>query len=571
MKAYQDHSNWKILLGVLVLLVVACGANNEAQVLPADTIFIGEHIIPMDGSQVEAVAIRGERIVATGTTAAVRAYQGAQTKMVDLGEKALLPGFIDAHGHLAIQARILDFANLSSPPVGQITSIIDLQARLRAFISEQEIPSGQWVIGYGYDESLLAEQRHPNRNDLDAVSDQHPILLIHVSAHLAAVNSLALAHHKIGADTPDPSGGHIRRFKGSQEPNGVLEETAAQSVIFGQLLANSDGFAEQTRRTLELYASYGITTVQDGAAAMRDVDVYRQIAAHTPLPIDLVAYPFVGLLSEEQRANFLATAYQNGFRLGGVKFVLDGSIQGKTGFLREPYTQPPPGKGADFQTSPTMSPAQYQDWLKPLIARKVPVLVHANGDAAIDMMMDGFEIALSEAPNPDHRAVIIHAQMMHKDQLDRAKALGLVPSFFSAHPYFWGDWHRQILGEDRAKNISPIRWAIDRNIPFTIHNDAPIVPPDMMFLVWVTVNRQTRSGYVLGPQQRTTAYEALYAITMGSAYQYFEETEKGSITVGKQADLVILANNPLTAAPDTLKDIQIIETISRGKTVFLAE
>ena len=169
---------------------------------------------------------------------------------------------------------------------------------------------------------------------------------------------------------------------------------------------------------------------------------------------------------------------------------------------------------------------------------------------------------------PDHRSVIIHAQLIRSDQLDRVKELGIIPSYYSVHPFFWGDWHRLSFGDERASFISPVRATINRNIPFTIHNDSPIVPPDMMRLISITVNRQTRSGYILGPGQRATVMEALYAVTQGAAFQYFEEDEKGSITPGKRADLVILETNPLTVDPARLADVKIEETFARGVSVY---
>jgi hypothetical protein len=352
------------------------------------------------------------------------------------------------------------------------------------------------------------------------------------------------------------------------EPNGVLEEMAAQALMFGLLLENSEDLADKARRALKIYASRGITTAQDGAATMDDVQALRAAAAESPLPIDLVAYYHLLALTEEQRASISAEPYTNGFRVGGAKFVLDGSIQGKTGFVSEPYREPPEGKDADYRAYPTISPEMYQKWLDPLLERNVPLLIHANGDAAIDMMIDGIAESFAGKDVPDHRSVMIHAQMIREDQLDRVAELGIVPSYYSVHPFFWGDWHRQILGEERASRISPIRSTIDRDIPFTIHNDAPIVPSDVMRLIWITVNRKTRSGHVLGPEQRATVMEALHAVTLGAAYQYFEEDEKGSITPGKRADLVILDANPLLVDPDTLKDITILETISRGRSVY---
>ena len=183
-------------------------------------------------------------------------------------------------------------------------------------------------------------------------------------------------------------------------------------------------------------------------------------------------------------------------------------------------------------------------------------------------MIDGIAEAVAGEDLPDHRSVAIHAQLARPDQLLRFKELGIVPSYYSVHPYFWGDWHRLSFGEERASFISPVKATVELGIPYTVHNDSPVVPPDIMRLISITVNRQTRSGYVLGPDQRASVVEAIYAVTQGAAYQYFEEDEKGSITVGKRADFVILEQNPLLVDPQELGDIAIVETFSRGASVF---
>ncbi len=216
-----------------------------------------------------------------------------------------------------------------------------------------------------------------------------------------------------------------------------------------------------------------------------------------------------------------------------------------------------------------MIPGEYKSAAAELIRGGVPILVHANGDAAMDLMIEGVDEAVADMdPMPDHRSVIIHAQLMRADQLDRSRELGIVPSFFAAHAFFWGDWHRISFGEERGNNVSPMGWALERGVNFTIHNDAPVVPPHAMRLVSVAVNRRTRSGHVLGPHQRLTVMQALHAVTLGGAYQYFEEDVKGSIAVGKQADLVILGENPLTADPENLEFIPVVETFSRGRSVY---
>ena len=186
-------------------------------------------------------------------------------------------------------------------------------------------------------------------------------------------------------------------------------------------------------------------------------------------------------------------------------------------------------------------------------------------------MIEGIAGAVDPDALPDHRSVIIHAQLMRPDQLPTVKALGIVPSYYAAHPFFWGDWHRKSFGEERAAHTSPVKATIEHGIPFTVHNDAPVAPPDMMRVIHITVNRATRSGHVLGPEQRASVTEALYAVTQGAAYQYFEEDSKGSITPGKRADLVILGADPLTADPATQADIPVVETFARGRSVYRRE
>jgi len=538
----------------------------------ADVILTGSNIITVDSSRptAEAVAVGGDKIIAVGEAADVMKYRGDNTRVIELGDRALVPGFIDAHGHMSGVGAYLSMVNLSSPPVGPVEKMDDVVRLLRKHIDDKSVPDGQWVFGYGYDDSAIAENRHPRRDDLDRVSTTHPIALIHVSGHLAAVNSAALKSVGMNADTPDPEGGVIRRRPGTREPNGVLEESATWAFRGAMAeISTSEKMVSSFRHSALLHASYGITTVQDGGISLETINLYRQAAAESPFPVDVVAFAFGNRLDEATLDTIKADeAYTGGFRLGGVKLMLDGSPQGRTAYLSEPYTEGPPGADANYRSYPVIEQDAYDVRVTPLIRRGVPVLTHANGDGAIDMMIEGVAKALDGVEMPDHRTVIIHAQLMREDQLRQVKKLGLVPSYYAAHPYFWGDWHRLSFGDDRASFISPVARTDELGIPFTVHNDAPVIPPDMMRLLWVVVNRETRSGHILGPHQRATPMQALHAVTLGAAYQYFEEDSKGSITPGKQADLVILDDNPLTVDPTVIKDIGVVETFARGISVY---
>ena len=467
-------------------------------------------------------------------------------------------------------AKLTEVIDLAPPPVGHVKSIDDIVTLVKATIEQQQLPPGTWVLGFGYDDSLLKERRHPNRNDLDQASLDHPIMLTHASGHLATVNSAALKESNIDKYTKNPPGGVIRRISDTGEPNGVMEETAMGLFPRNMLTPIEDSkFENLVRQAIQRYVSYGITTIQDGGANMPDIEKLRVVAKNKPYIADVVVFPWSNYFDDNQLLSIEAeSSYTHGLRLGGVKFGLDGSPQGRTAFLSEPYNEGPPGTASDYRAYPIFPAEQFNPKIAQLLERGTPTLVHANGDGAIDMLIDGVATALENKEISDHRTVIIHAQLMRRDQLKQTKKLGLIPSYFSAHPFFWGDWHRRSFGEERAAFISPAAETARMRIPFTIHNDAPIVPPDMMRLMWVAVNRKTRSDFVLGPDQRLTPMQALHAITLGAAYQYFEEDKKGSITPGKQADLVILERNPLLSNPDTIKDIAIMETFARGQSVF---
>jgi predicted amidohydrolase YtcJ len=314
----------------------------------------------------------------------------------------------------------------------------------------------------------------------------------------------------------------------------------------------------------------GLTTVQDGGALPENIAMFEEAARRKLLTLDVVAYRIWMPVGSAFPENLNFGQYRDRFRLGGIKMVLDGSPQGKTAFLTKPYVVPPPGQSKDYRGYPSMPRPLVEKAVREVIAKKVTLLAHANGDAAADILIDAVAAARREAGNNEAKVVAIHAQTVRADQLDRMAALAITPSFFVGHTFFWGDWHRdETVGEPRAENISPTRWAADRAIPFTMHNDAPVVPPDMLRTLWSAATRRTRSNDILGPMQRLSIHEALEALTINGARQYSEQDRKGSISVGKLADLVILNRNPLEVDPERiLGQLRIEETISHGKTIY---
>lgn len=554
-----------------VLVTLSGMAALRAQ--PADVVVRGAVVTLAGESGVStALAVRDEFIVALGDDALDSALVGPSTRVIDLAGRAVLPGFIDAHGHVTLSAQVVDMANAAPPPVGPVDSIASLRAALVAHRDERGLPAGQWVLGFGYDDSLLAERRHPTRADLDDLFPETPVALIHVSGHLGVLNSKGLELAEIGSDMSDPDGGVIRREPGSDRPNGVLEENAFFR-IYG-ILPRPD--LEQSLaalvRSLERYASYGITTVQDGATDPSLLPLLREAARRGLLPVDVSVFPQGAVLRDEQIDELEFGRYEGRLEIGGVKLMLDGSPQGKTAFLTRPFHVPPEGQSADYRGYPNMPQEQVDALVERYLSRGIPVLAHANGDAAADQLIEAVEKTGAKHELGDHRTVVIHAQVTREDQLDRYAELGMIPSFFSAHTFYWGDWHRDsVLGVERAERISPMRSAGRRGIPFTVHNDAPIVPPDMVRLLWASVNRRTRSGDILGPQQRIDVLTALRAMTSHAAFQTFEEDEKGTLEVGKLADLVVLSANPLEMAPEELLGLEVVETFSRGRSVYRAD
>ena len=585
------------------------------------TVYSGGAILTMAGPTpryAEALVEQGGRIVYVGPLAGALKAAGGGARRLNLGGHALLPGFIDAHGHLPDYVATWGRPDLSPPPVGSTRRIADIQATVRAYLASHPAPAGQLQFFTGYDDSLLEERRHPTRADLDAVSSTVPILLMHASGHLVVANSPALALVKIGKGTPDPAGGHIQRDPATGEPNGVLEETAG--LPFMALIPQPD-LVEKLRRFDQVqtwWASYGITTAQDGLSNPGNVALLREAGRQGRLILDVVSYPFFRVLGElaslDQRAKGVeivtpgsqarvaplgsmvanagrefasaprvATAppadgtttdklkvgiYENHLKIGGIKLTGDGSPQGKTAYMSEPYNSPPPGQKAEYRAYAVMNQQEVSDWVAFGYRNNVQIITHTNGDAALDQFLVAVQQARATYGAKDLRPVAIHAQLARHDQVDRIKALGIVPSFFTAHTFFWGDWHRQSFGEQRAAGISPTGYAYGKGVIFTNHNDAPVVPPDMLRLAQTAVVRTTRSGFVLGAAERISPYVALKAMTDWAAYQYFEEKSKGTLEPGKLADLVILERDPLKGDPTTISTIKVVETIKEGRPIF---
>jgi predicted amidohydrolase YtcJ len=541
----------------------------------ADVIYYGGPIVTLNDQQptAQAVAVKNGKIVAVGSENSMRSWTGQKTEQVFLDGKTLVPGFIDGHGHMVNVGLQAISANLLPPPDGGVDSIAALQQVLKDWTAKSPISKKYGlIIGFGYDDSQLKEKRHPTKEELDAVSKDIPIMCFHQSGHIRSYNSKALEIAGITSQTKDPVGGVIQRKAGSQEPNGVFEESAM--LLVDTKILPKVGTEEMFNLAMagqELYKRFGHTTGQEGLAIAPFLLGLTEMANRKKLEIDVVAYPpimFPGI-EKAMQSPYVGQKYQNHLRIGGVKLVLDGSPQGKTAWLTKPYFKVPEGQKEDYNGYGSMPDADANRFIAQAYANRWQILTHTNGDAAIDQLINGISLAKKKYPNTNITPVMIHGQALRADQIPELKKLGIFPSVFPMHTFYWGDWHRDsVLGPERAANISPTKWLLDAKLPFSSHHDAPVANPDMMRVLSATVNRTTRSGQILGPDQRVEPVVGLKSISLWAAMQYGEGKSKGSIEVGKLADLLVLSDNPTTMDRTKIADVKVLKTIKEGKTIY---
>jgi predicted amidohydrolase YtcJ len=562
----------KNLTQLLCFLILTFSCIPKEESGPVATMYYGGDIITMEGDEpnyTEALVEKEGKILFVGTMDEAMKIAGKGHHMKNLDRKTLVPGFIDGHAHFGGFGAQAVSANLLASPDGDVNSIPELIAELKSWHAANGTDKTQgWIVGLGFDDAVLAENRFPTKEDLDQVSTEVPICIVHISGHFAVMNSKGLEISKVTAESKDPAGGIIRRLPGTQEPNGVLEELAAIPLFFPILGPSDPELAfYYLDKSQEMAAKFGYTTAQEGRM-MANHELFASYAEQGKFYLDVVSYVDY-TYPQYFESKWYGKDYTNRYRIGGIKMTLDGSPQGRTAWRTEPYLIPPDGQNKDYKGYPAIAEdSEVQRIVNMAFENNWQLLTHANGDAAMDQLIRTLRPAIKKYGNQDRRNVLIHGQYIRMDQLDSLADMDVVASLFPMHTFYWGDWHRQIIGKEKADRISPIRSALDRGMKVTSHTDAPVAFPNLMMILWTTVNRVSRSGEIIGPEERLTPYEALKSITIWGAYQHFEEDRKGSLKEGKLADLVILDQNPLKIDPMKLKDIQVMETIKEGQTIF---
>ena len=528
--------------------------------IKADIVIQNANIITIDPSnpRARALAIRDGRFIAIGDRDDIADLVGPGTQVMDLAGKTVLPGFIDAHIHvLSSGIRHVMAVDCDLPTISAI------QGALRDWA--KDTPAGDWVQGFKFDDTKTQENRFLSRQDLDAASTRHPIMVSHRAGHVFYLNSKALEVAGFNRDTPDPTGGRFGRDPDTGELTGVVYERAIEPVRYGHLPPVTPEVRRQGLRCIcQMLTRVGLTSVHDARVTNDELLTYQE--GRDSGDLTLRAYL---LMSADHFPALRDAGLKTGFgderlRLGGVKMVADGAIATRTAYLSEPYIGSPCDHGIL-----AMSAEETESQVMEMHRAGFQVCIHANGDLTIDMVLTAYEKAQSAYPRPDPRHRIEHCTLVNPDLLRRMEALGCVATPFCTYVYYHGE-KMPFYGEDRLRWMFAQRSFLDSGVISTGATDYPPGPFEPLMGIQSCVTRTDSSGRVWGPNQKVSVEEALKIYTINGAYASFEERIKGSIEVGKLADLVVLGADPTQVDPFTIKDIPVERTIVGGATVYEA-
>jgi len=537
--------------------------------LQADRIFVNGHVITVDDafSIAEAVAVRGGLIMKVGSSQEIREVAGPSTEVIDLGGKTMIPGMIDAHGHLGMQIKFANWADLKSKDfyhpetigVGRIIEILKEHKRVN------NLSDSAYILGFGYHESRLEERRFLDRFDLDRVSVQQPVIVANISLHTFSFNSFALDMLGVNAETPEPQSSKIYRVEGSNEPTGVIQGPLAQELIFNLSLETMQEQLTAFEKAQNLYLSVGLTTASEGKSTPVDIGIFDAARRAGKIVIDIASFTDYTAIDEVlERYPFTVGETLSHVRICGVKMISDGTLAAGA-YLSRPF------EGTNNYGIQYIPFGRMKEAIRKALENGWQFCVHTIGDAAIDKLLDAYEEVLGEGvPDPmAGRHIINHAPAIRLDQLERVKRLKMIISFYPSAGVSLYELFCRTIGKDRAGMTNPMKSAIEHGITCTMHNDAPIIGPDPFIIMWAAVNRTSvRTGTLFSPQERISVEEALRALTINGAYQHREEDRKGSIEAGKIADLVVLNLDPLAIDPMRIRELHPLMTVKDGVTVY---
>lgn len=532
--------------------------------------FNGE-FLPMtgEGDTFEALVVEDGIIAFTGALDEARAFAG-DAEEIDLNGACLMPGLIDPHSHISGSNQYVVAAQLEN-----CKSFDEIVDALNEFAERNNIGEDSVIMGVGYDQNSLVEGRHPNRHVLDQVSTEIPVMITHASSHMLVANSKLVELTGLTAETPDPEGGRYGREDDGVTPDGYCEEPGAMWPVFGIVQPRQKFDMDKLILDMQdVYLEHGITTCQEGATTADHADMFAGFAKKGLLKMDVVSYPMFGEDVDgmiAKNAEFDSHEYTGHFRFGGLKMFFDGSPQGRTAWMTEPYALGDEGEG--YCGYGTVSDEDAYNFMRKAIDGNYQLLAHTNGDAAADQYLRVYKRALADSPNPEKaklRPVMVHCQTARRDQYEQMPEINMVPTIFASHIWYWADVHLKNFGKERGSRVSAVRDAIDCGLRPTFHTDCPVLRPNLFEAVWCAVKRVTKGGVQLDESQKITVYEGLECITKNGAYQYGEEDRKGTLEVGKLADFCVTEHNPLKVDIDDLRDLKVLETIKEGETIWKA-
>jgi predicted amidohydrolase YtcJ len=581
-----------VLIFGFIAMTLSCGRSTTKE---ADTnagvgatMYFNGDIITMAGDSatyVEALVVKDGSILFAGPKEEAMKMAGKGHTMVDLQGKTLMPGFIDTHGHFIYYGR-----NQLDGDLGGVKNIPELIARMQEHL--KNVPEGAWVVGMGYNPLLMEEKRHPTAEELDKISPDRPVMVVHTSGHGGSMNTTLMKLMKIDASTKDPEGGEFLRKPGSKDILGPMEETALISVRNQRPKASPEEMKKIIEFASRDWAKSGQTTAMECGMGLGadDIDIVRNAIDKALMPLDLVVFAkesetdnlinaaySVGQAYTDKPASNGVTAllearpdmdkrYANRIRLGGIKFWLDGNPV--TAWMSEDYTHAPPGRDPHFRGYSQIPDSLLQSFFDKYWKTNMQINMHVLGDAATEQALRIIENTVKKQGMSDHRPVFVHAGYQREDQIARMKKVGGIPTYLAASFHMSADVNEPMWGKLRTDNANAARSVLNNGGVFTISHDAPITAPVLLPGVWTAVNRTSLSGRTVGEHQKVTPYQALKAVTAWAAYQLKEEKSKGTLEAGKLADLVILDKNPLKVDPMEIRNIQVLETLKEGKTIF---